>query len=929
MQSIWRRIVLSGTFIIGSIVLSSAGYLVVKSNVYAQSEEPPISISQDESRMMSPKTPTMATTSATTMSDPPEIVASDPSTSTSVNEAYTSPSDSKANQHATITSGSNENTKLTVALTEDTMRLETAQVIEGTVYYPAATKEELTSQVGKKRNVYLENDINFETGGIELFDGFKLYGKDLVTGNHHQLNLQNAGNATTSTFYTSTKADITFSNLKILGGNQYGIIYYPNNVTGTIFMEQIDYMAINAQPFYGNDTLVHIKDSTFVQQKEDSVMNGGQVYAKNFMTGNQLVLEGRVQIDHKSFSFSSTAPQNDNPFIAWGKEKSTLASFIKVLENADVTVNTEKTLIFTGPGTPESFALEVAEDARFDLGIGAYFFSGSPRLSNDFIVAARGSLLLTDNSKQYGRALSNHFIPLLQEGTFRLAKDSNVNIYSDNTKVLIEQLTTTVKKPFTIPGDIGQFVLENQTSLIRDGFFALNSYLQTSGNTVVFSNSSFIGDHSQISFALNSQGTRQANVLQTNNNYDTNPKNIMQSRYNAAKKVTYLSTDPSVYRLTAKPIYANPAILEGTALTNTTVAITYQDVNGVTQREQTVVKDGTYRFDLKNKIRSKQEVLIQANIGGQDSLKQEYTPVTDLKETVIDNIPPSATAVFQKISSTAIESNTYDYRQSLDNIQDDSLEEVTIEVLTPFTKTVELQQATLRLTDTSGNRTDIGISAFIYDDDSVVEMEEPRYLLNYNYFEVYDDELRGETSPYEVYLQALPYTIWSQYQTLNNQEAIIVSSTLASIPRAEPYEVKLKNKNIEYSVYIKVKEAKTSPELIDVTVPTNMFFYSLGTSPKIYAPDYYFINNSSRRPVELVLQPLKIEDADGTQLTGEKRNLFLDFILDGQTIDSLDLENQTISLAENQQKVFSLTGEYLGPVDRIRRPTYKLELTIK
>lgn len=108
-----------------------------------------------------------------------------------------------------------------------------------------------------------------------------------------------------------------------------------------------------------------------------------------------------------------------------------------------------------------------------------------------------------------------------------------------------------------------------------------------------------------------------------------------------------------------------------------------------------------------------------------------------------------------------------------------------------------------------------------------------------------------------------------------------------------------------------------------------MFFYSLGTSPKIYAPDYYFINNSSRRPVELVLQPLKIEDEDGTQLTGEKRNLFLDFILDGQTIDSLDLENQTISLAENQQKVFSLTGEYLGPVDRIRRPTYKLELTIK
>ncbi len=41
---------------------------------------------------------------------------------------------------------------------------------------------------------------------------------------------------------------------------------------------------------------------------------------------------------------------------------------------------------------------------------------------------------------------------------------------------------------------------------------------------------------------------------------------------------------------------------------------------------------------------------------------------------------------------------------------------------------------------------------------------------------------------------------------------------------------------------------------------------------------------------------------------------------------SLILKNQTI---ENQKKVFSLTGEYLGPVDRIRRPTYKLELTIK
>lgn len=775
---------------------------------------------------------------------------------------------------------------------------DTPYTINGTDYYPVDTLANFKYQVNLNRKIVLMNDLTIDSG-IKVFDGFEVYGTDPVSNTTHTITF--SGNGMQSTLYTTdTSKDIntTFRYVNIIGGNYYGIVTYYDTVTGEQLYDNVTYTSSNSQPFYSLSGVVHLKNSTFTQ-------TAGGGLAQEFMEGTQLILEGNVTINHDSYGTSI----NSLAFI-WSRGSKN--KYIKVLDGSNVTLNTSKTLMYSG-STSLPFNLTIGDNATLNLGIGGnYYYPNSTGSGSNITIGENSTLNVSDLSKTYSRTgLKPGLIDLYNSDTINFSKGSNLIMNTDNRNYLINQGSSSSTSVFNLINGIGSVDLTNTKK--NGGFFSLNSnskvLLNNSGNKIIFNdNNILLNDYSSIQ--LNSSNV----TFPTPSNNDLVNSNFA-SLYNSSSHVVWKPTLVSDYNLVVNDSYISNPVVSGTTVVGTTVWITYTNISGETVTESMKTTDTNYSFDLTGKVNVFAQVTVNTAVGG-----SQYPPVATQTITIQDDIPPTADTVFNKININDLSS--YDYTTSLANIADNSNESVTTTVVTPFASEIGLQTATLLLTDNYGNSTTKTVKAFIYNDDSYVNLTDTKYMVSPYKFTINDYEVTDVNE----YLNNLDYSIWNENGLVDKTNSVLTKTNLETIPSSGVYYANYTNGSISYSLEITVV---SSIDAIDLEVPVTMMF---GTSDSydgsIISPQYNF-KNKGVNDVTITLNPVTTLSDDDIRLSGDSKNLDLILNINSLALPINDVNSNEFSLTSNSTSIATFSGTYSGDFTQTKTPKYKMTFTIK
>lgn len=206
-----------------------------------------------------------------------------------------------------------------------------------------------------------------------------------------------------------------------------------------------------------------------------------------------------------------------------------------------------------------------------------------------------------------------------------------------------------------------------------------------------------------------------------------------------------------------------------------------------------------------------------------------------------DNIAPTGNGKMQFIEQN--KKLPSDEFSTLENIKDNGpIDTLTAKyVSTPDTSQIGLAQAVVRLSDVSGNHSDIKVPVFVIPTDSV---HDENSILSADNFTIYSDQVNSNNSQEleKLILEESQAKAWDSADGSDISSQIIVSKHNIQ-NKFGSYSVTLSVGNISKVITVNVLDSK---DLVDVTLPKMIAFGSTDIDEgEIISPKYAIKNNSS------------------------------------------------------------------------------------